>query len=144
MDEKRVLEAIAELEAAGDGITVRAVQRITRGSMRDVAYYVGQWREGRLLPQSDFDRLETQLDDLRARISEDRALRRQHTHLKELVGLTLQMARYLANHPPPTELHHIHPVRHMTRKERSEHNQTQWQEIRAIQALLKGRYGAPS
>ena len=140
MDEKRVLEAIAQLEAAGEGITTRAVQRITRGSMRDVVYYVAEWREGRLLPQSDFDRLATQLDDLRARITQDRALRRQHTHMKELVGLLLQTVRSLANHPPQ-EIHHHHQPRFRTREERSAYNQAAWAELRLAQRLLRTRYG---
>jgi hypothetical protein len=141
VDAKQVLAAIAQLEAAGEGITCRAVQGITKGSMRDVSHYVQQWRESALLPKSDWDVLEERLDALRYRIGEDRALRRQYTHTKELVGLLLQAVRYLANHPPPTEIHHTHPVRPMTRKERSDHNKTQWAEIKGIMRLLRTRYG---
>ena len=96
VDAKQVLAAIAQLEAAGEGITCRAVQGITKGSMRDVSHYVRQWRESALLPKSDWDVLEERLDALRYRIGEDRALRRQYTHTKELMGLLLQAIRYLA------------------------------------------------
>lgn len=140
MDGNRVLAAIAELEAAGEGITCRAVQALSKGSMRDVAYYVAEWREGRLVPESDFARLAAQLDDLRARIGEDRALRRQHAHTKELIGLLLQAVRSLANHPPPSEPPLPPVVRLRTRQERSAYNKAAWAELRLAQRLLGSRY----
>jgi hypothetical protein len=141
MDANRVLEAIATLEAEGEAITVRAVLSRTGGSMRDVASYVSQWRDGTLLPQTAWDHLEERVDDLRARIAADRALRLQHTHLKAMVGLLLKTVRTLADHPPPTEIHHTHPVRPMTRAEHSAQKKEEWAARGEIMRLLRGRYG---
>jgi len=141
MTPTEVLEAITHLEAAGEPITVRAVQALTKGSMRDVAYYVREWREYRLLPKTDWERLEERVDDLRVRLTAHPGDARLPGYLKELTGLLLQVVRTMHNaemRPQPVPRA---PLRYATRKERSQHNREEWEEIRTIKRLLRARYG---
>ena len=141
MDSNTVLEAIAEIEAMGEPITVRAVHQRTKGSMRDVSYYVQQWREYRLLPKTDWERLEERVDALRARLTAHPGDARLHGYLKELSGLLLQTIRTmhtesLRPRPAPAP-----SVRYATRKERSARNKAQWAETKGIMRLLRTRFG---
>ena len=141
VDESTVLAAITELEALGEPITVRAVHQRTRGSMRDVAYYVRQWREYELLPQTDWERLEERVEDLRARLTAHPGEARQPGYVKELTGLLLHVVRTLHNEsrrPAPTPAPH---VRYATRKERAAHNKAQWAETKTMLRWLRERYG---
>ena len=141
MDANTVLVAIAELEATGEPITVRAVHQRTRGSMRDVASYVRQWREYGLLPQTDWQRLEERVDDFRARLTAHPGDVRLHGHLKELTGLLLQTVRTMHSESlrpaPPAPV----AVRYATRKERSAQNKAQWAGTKAIIRWLRTRQG---
>ena len=141
MDSNTVLEAIADLEAMGEPITVRAVHQRTKGSMRDVSYYVGQWREYRLIPKTNWERLEEQVDALRARVTAHPGDARLHGHLKEMTGLLLQTIRTMHNESLRPKPAPAPSVRYATRKERSKHNKAQWGEIKDIMRLLRTRYG---
>jgi hypothetical protein len=141
MDSNTVLEAIAEIEAMGEPITVRAVHQRTKGSMRDVSYYVGQWREYRLIPKTNWERLEEQVDDLRASVTAHPGDARLHGHLKEMTAMLLQVVRTLHNESLRPKPAPAPAVRYATRRERAAHNKAQWAEIKDIKRLLRMRYG---
>ena len=131
MEPNTVLDAIADLEAAGEPITCRAVHQRTRGSMREVAAYVRQWRAYELLPETDWQRLEGRVEDFSARLAAHPGDVRLHGYLKELAGLLLQAVRTMHNEslrPPPRPV----AVRYATRKERSAQNKAQWAEHKAL------------
>ena len=125
----------------GEPITVRAVHQRTRGSMRDVSYYVQQWRECRLFPKTDWERLEERVDALRARVTAHPGDARLHGYLKELTGLLLQVVRTLHNESLRPKPAPAPSVRYATRKERAAHNKAQWDERKTIMRLLRTRYG---
>ena len=141
MESNTVLETIAELEAMGEPITVRAVHQRTKGSMRDVAYYVRQWRECRLFPTTDWERLEERVDALRASVTAHPGDARLHGHLKEMTGLLLQVVRTLRNESLRPRPAPAPAIRYATRKERAAHNKAQWDERKTIMRLLRTRYG---
>ena len=119
---------------------MRAVHQRTRGSMRDIAAYVRQWRAYELLPETDWQRLEAQVEDFRVRLTAHPGDVRFHGYLKELTGLLLQTVRTMHNaslRPPPDPV----AVRYATRKERSAHNKAQSAETKAIMRWLRTRYG---
>ena len=141
MDSNTVLEAIADLEAMGEPITVRAVHQRTKGSMRDVSYYVQQWRECRLIPTTDWERLEERVDALRARVTAHPGDARLHGLPEGNDRAAPANVRTMHNEslrPKPAPEPY---VRYATRRERAAHNKAQWDESKNIMRLLRTRYG---